>query len=294
MSLNLYLLRIFATVAQTHSFSRAAKTLYISQPAVSKGVQALEKQVGMPLIDRSARRFALTEAGEILYQHAARIFALEQEAEAALDQLQGLVTGHLSLGASYTIGNYVLPAMLGRFHGMYPGVRLSLEIGSTNQMVERLSAGPLDMAFVEGPVDAPNLVISPWRTDTLVIIARPDHPLTREETLSAQQVFAQPFILREPGSGTREIIETALRRRGLELHVRMELGTNEAIKQAVQAGPGIAMMSETAVRLERSAGLLTTLDVPDFSLTRPFRRLVVAGKPLSRAAAAFQTLLAEL
>jgi DNA-binding transcriptional LysR family regulator len=294
MSLNLYLLRIFAAVAETRSFSRAAKTLYVSQPAVSKGVQALEKQVGMPLIDRSARRFALTEAGEILYQHAARIFELEQEAEAALDQLQGLVTGHLSLGASYTIGNYVLPAMLGRFHGIYPGVHLSLEIGSTNQMIERLSAGPLDMAFVEGPVDMPNLVITPWRTDTLVIVARPDHPLTREGPLTARQVFAQPFILREPGSGTREIIETALGRRGLEIHVAMELGTNEAIKQAVQAGQGIAMMSETAVRLERAAGLLAVLDVPDFTLTRPFRRLVVAGKPLSRAAAAFQTLLAEL
>jgi DNA-binding transcriptional LysR family regulator len=247
----------------------------------------------MPLIDRSAHRFALTEAGEILYQHAAKIFALEQDAEAALDQLQGLVTGHLSLGASYTIGNYVLPTLLGRFHSLYPGVHLSLDIGSTNQMVERLSAGPLDMAFVEGPVDAPNLVITPWRTDTLVIIARPDHPLTREPALTAQQVFAQPFILREPAAGTREIIETALRKRGLEIRIAMELGTNEAIKQAVQAGQGIAMMSETAVRLERSAGLLAVLDVPDFRLTRSFKRLIVAGKPLSRAAAAFQSLLLE-
>ncbi|MBZ0302445.1 MAG: LysR family transcriptional regulator, partial [Anaerolineae bacterium] len=173
MTMNLYLLRVFATVAEHGSFSQAARALYISQPAVSKGVQSLEQQIGMRLLDRSHRDISLTEAGHLLYDYAQRIFAAERAAESALEQLNGLERGHLALGASHTIGTYLLPPLMGLFHQRYPGVRLSLEIANTQQILIDLRTRPLDLAFVEGPVSDANLVVAPWRTDRLVVIAPP-------------------------------------------------------------------------------------------------------------------------
>jgi DNA-binding transcriptional LysR family regulator len=215
MTLNLHLLRLFTTVATTRSFSQAAKQLYISQPAVSRGVQELERQ--LVLIDRSMTNFTLTEGGRLLYQHGLHIFAAERAAEIALEELHGLVRGQLALGASQTIGTYLLPPLLRQFHRRYPGVRLMLDILNTHQIIERLVSAPLDLAFVEGPVDLPNLMISPWRVDTLVVIAAPDHHLATRQPLAVADILAEPFIMREMGSGTRENIEMATKARGLQL-----------------------------------------------------------------------------
>src|SRR5690242_9690611 len=142
--MNLHLLRLFATVAEQGSFSRAASLLYISQPAISKGVQELERQLGTTLLDRSGRGVALTEAGETLLPHAQHLFAVERAAETALEQLEGLERGQLAIGASSTIGIYLLPPLLGRFRQRYPGIRLFLDIGNTQQIGERLRMTPLD------------------------------------------------------------------------------------------------------------------------------------------------------
>lgn len=293
MALNLHLLRIFASVASTQSFSQAAKTLYISQPAVSKGIRQLESQLGMELVDRSMPNFTLTESGRLLYQHALHIFAAEHAAEVALEELQGLVRGSLALGASQTIGTYLLPPLMGQFHRQYPGVRLSLEILNTHQIIERLRSAPLDLAFVEGPVASNSLNMTSWRVDRLIIITPPDHPFVTQKRLTLAQIATEPFIMREAGSGTRENIETAMRERGLHLNIAMELGSNSAVKEAVSAGLGISIVSEATIKLERAAGTVAVLDVPDFTLERTLRQLSVAGRPLSHAATAFQAMLLD-
>ncbi|MEP6986235.1 MAG: LysR family transcriptional regulator [Chloroflexota bacterium] len=293
MALNLHLLRIFTTVATTGNFSQAAKQLFISQPAVSRGVQELERQLDLVLIDRSMNSFTLTEGGRLLYQHGLHIFAAERAAEIALEELHGLVRGQLALGASQTIGTYLLPPLLRQFHRRYPGVRLMLDILNTHQIIERLVSAPLDLAFVEGPVDQPNLIISPWRVDTLVVIAAPDHPLVKKQPLSAADILTQPFIMREIGSGTRENIEMAVKARGVQLDIAMELGGTSAIKEAVAAGLGISIVSEATIKLERTVGKLVVLDVPDFILTRTMSQIAVAQRPLSRAATIFQNMLKD-
>ncbi len=293
MALNLHLLRIFTTVATTRSFSQAAKQLYISQPAVSRGVQELERQLNLILIDRSMNTFTLTEGGRLLYQHGLHIFAAERAAEVALEELHGLVRGQLALGASQTIGTYLLPSLLRQFHRRHPGVRLMLDILNTHQILERLISAPLDLAFVEGPVDLPNLIITPWRVDTLVVIAAPDHHLVRKKPLALDDILTEPFIMREVGSGTRENIERELHTRGLQLNTAMELGGTSAIKEAVAAGLGISIVSEATIKLERTVGTLAVLEVLDFVLTRTMSQVLVAERPLSRAATIFQSLLQE-
>lgn len=293
MALNLHLLRIFTMVASSGSFSQAAKQLYISQPAVSRGVQELERQLNLILIDRSMNTFTLTEGGRLLYQHGLHIFAAERSAEVALEELQGLVRGQLALGASQTIGTYLLPPLLRHFHRRYAGVRLMLDILNTHQILERLISAPLDLAFVEGPVDLSNLIITPWRVDTLVVIAAPDSRLVDKQPLKASEILAEPFIMREVGSGTRENIERAVRARGLQVNIAMELGGTSAIKEAVAAGLGISIVSEATIKLERAVGTLVVLDVPDFVLTRTMSQVMVAERPISRAATIFQSLLQE-
>jgi DNA-binding transcriptional LysR family regulator len=291
VTLNLHLLRIFTTVAATGSFSQAAKQLYISQPAVSRGVQELERQLNLVLIDRSMNNFTLTEGGRLLYQHGQHIFAAERAAELALEELHGLVRGRLALGASQTIGTYLLPPLLRQFHRRHPGVRLMLDILNTHQIIERLISAPLDLAFVEGPVDLPNLIITPWRVDSLVVIAAPDSHLLNKRLLTAADILAEPFIMREVGSGTRENIEREMRARGMELNTAMELGGTSAIKEAVAAGLGISIVSEATIKLEKKVGTLVVLNVPDFVLTRTMSQIAVAERPLSRAATIFQSML---
>ncbi len=291
--MNLHLLRLFATVAEQGSFSRAASLLYISQPAISKGVQELERQLGTALLDRSGRGVALTEAGTTLFQHAQQLFAVERAAETALEQLEGLERGQLAIGASSTIGIYLLPPLLGRFRQRYPGIRLFLDIGNTQQIGERLRTVPLDAVFVEGPVDLPHTDVTPWRDDTLVVIAAPDHWLVGQRNVPIHAALAEPFVLREQGSGTRAIIEQTLRSRNVALKIVMELGSTEAIKQVVSAGLGLAIVSEATIALELLAGRLAILDVPELTLGRVLTQLHVVGRPPSRALQAFEALLQE-
>lgn len=289
--MNLHLVRLFAAVAAEQSFSRAAERLYISQPAISKGIQELERQLDAKLIDRSASPIGLTEAGRLLQRYAAQIFAAERGAERALAQLHNLERGHLTIGASSTIGIYMLPALLGLYHQRHPGVELVLDIGNTQQILDRLTSMPLDMAFVEGPVEAEGVATRPWRGDTLVVIAAPEHPLAALPRVTLAQLQGAPFIVREHGSGTREVTEAALRAHDVAIQIAMELGSTEAIKQAVMARLGIAILSETTVSAERESGRLVALDVEGLRIQRMLSTLHVAGRPASRALEAFELLL---
>jgi len=312
MAMNLHLLRIFATVARRKSFSRAAEELVISQPAVSKGVRQLERQLGLPLLDRSRGGVALTEAGEMVMSYAQRIFAIEDAAEVAVAQLKHAERGTLAIGASATTGIYLLPALLGAFHRRYPSVQPSLDIASTRDILERLLTSPLDVAFVEGPVEVEGVVVTPWREDTLVVIAAPDHPLAqaqqRAQAQAAQQspdpaqrddgrpaapnrfverIVAEGFIQREVGSGTREIVDEGMRERGITLRVAMEVNNTEGVKQMVSAGLGLAIVPSVTIAAELATGRLVALDAPELALSRWLWRAQVVDRPVSPALRAF-------
>lgn len=291
MALNVPFLRVFSAVAEARSFSRAAEQLFMSQPAVSKAVRELEQQVGLALLDRSARPIALTEAGAVLLAHAHQMFADERAAERALDQLREVGAGSLAVGASSTIGIYLLPSAIARFHRAHPRIRLFLDIGNTQQVLEHLRGATLDVAFVEGPVEGEDLLIEPWRLDELVVVAPHAHPLAHGEPVTLERLLAEPFVLREPGSGTREVIELALRARGATLTVPLELGSTEAIKRAVIAGMGLAIVSVATVTTELATGQLRLVPVPELPLRRTLTRLSIVGRPPSPAVRAFLAIL---
>lgn len=291
MALNLHLVRIFAGVVAAGGFSRAAADLNLSQPAVSRAVQELERQLGTTLLDRTGRRIVPTSAGQVLNDHAVGLFAIERQAEAALAELEGLDRGQLAIGASTTIGIYLLPPLLSAFHRRHPRVRLLLDVGNTAQIAERLRTTPLDMAFVEGPVTGADLEVHSWRDDRLAVIAAPDDPIVARVPVTLKDLAAAPFILREPGSGTREVVEESLRALGVEARVAMELGSTEAVKQAVAAGLGVSVVSSAAIVQELELGRLVTLDVPDLRIQRTLSRLAVVGRPLSRATLEFLALV---
>ncbi len=290
MALNLHLVRVFAGVVAAGSFSRAAVDLNLSQPAVSRAVQELERQLGTLLLDRTGRRIVPTSAGQVLNDHAVGLFAIERQAEAALAELDGLDRGQLAIGASTTIGIYLLPPLLGAFHRRHPRVRLLLDVGNTAQIAERLRTTPLDIAFVEGPVAGADLVVRPWRDDALAVMAAPDDPIVARQPVTLEDLAAAPCILREPGSGTREVVEAALQALGVEMRIAMELGSTEAVKQAVAVGLGISAVSSAAIAQELELGSLVTLDVPDVRIQRTLSRLAVVGRPPSRATLEFLAL----
>lgn len=285
--LNLHLVRAFSAVADTGSFSRAAEALHVSQPAVSRAVAELEHQVGAPLLDRSGRRVTTTDAGALLHEHALRLFAIERSAETALAEVAGLARGQLTVGASTTIGIYLLPTVLGSFHHRHPGIRLVLDIGNTAQVVARLRTTPLDVAFVEGPVEATDLEIVPWRPDRLVVIAASGHPFAGRGPVSIDDLLGELFVLRERGSGTRDVVDEALHGLGREVRVAMELGSTEAVKQAVAASLGVSIVPTATIEQELALGRLAILDVPELVVTRTLSRVTIAGRPVSRALGAF-------
>jgi len=293
MGLNLHSLRFFTAVVQQGGFSRAASSLCISQPAVSKAVRELERQLGTPLLDRSRSGIVLTAAGLTLYRYAEQIFLTEQAAELELAHLQGVQQGKLALGASTTIGIYRLPKLLSLFAERYPGIRLFLDIGTTYEIASRLLETPLDLALVEAPVTDDRLNVTPLWEDHLVVIAPPEHPLAQQDTVVLAEVLAYPFIRRDPDSATRAFIENELRARGIELSVAMEVRSNEAIKELVRVGLGLAMVSAATIQAEVAAGTLIMLAVPELAIERHFSLLQVAERPLSASAQAFLTLLAE-
>jgi DNA-binding transcriptional LysR family regulator len=285
--LNLHLVRVFVAVVEQGSFTRAAEALSISQSAASRAIQELERQLGLPLLERRARGVAPTDAGEQLAAHARAIFVHERLAEEALGELRGLQKGRLALGASSTIGIYMLPPLLGAYRRRYPGIELFLDIGNTQQIVAHLHEHRLDVAYVEGPVADASVERAPWHEDELVVIAAPEHPLAWRQPLSAGDLSGAPFVLREAGSGTREVMEQALAGRGIVVQAVMELGSTEAVKQAVAAGLGISIVSRFTIQLELAVRRLAVLSLADMTIRRQLTRLQLSERPVSRALAAW-------
>jgi len=294
MAINLHLLRLFFETVRAGGFSRAGEALNVSQPAVSRGVRELELQLGHRLLDRGPDGVRPTEAGRVLLDHATRLFAAERAAEEDLAALSGLSSGVLRVGASTTIATWSLPRPLAKFHALHPGVAIRLRSANTATILESLIAGEIDTALVEGPVDHPGVIVRPWRKDRLVWIASVRHPLAgRTAPITASELADALMIVREPGSGTRDVGRAALEARGIAPREVLEVSGTEAIKRMVAAGMGIALVSEATVRAEIPLGELAILDVADFAVSRTLSRLYPSDHHPTRAAEAFERLLDE-
>lgn len=290
VALNLNLLRSFWHVAQAGSVSGAQQTAFVSQPALSKAVRELEAQVGTALFERGARGVTLTEAGQSLQAYASAIFGLERDAEDALRAAQTPEGSTLRIGASTTIATYVLPPLLARFKTRFPGARFSLARDNSAGIAARLRAFELDVALVEGPSHDPKIEATFWRDEELVLICAPAHPLAKRDA-SWEELRAYGWLVRERGSGTREVVENALAPFGLPPENALEIGGAETLKQAVAADLGIAFTSREAAADQLEWGKLSLISLPDFSLCRAFYRLHLPNRPQSPAARAFEALL---
>jgi DNA-binding transcriptional LysR family regulator len=273
--MNLRHLAVFYAVAETGSLSKAAERLYITQPAVSRQLKALEDALGLALLDREPRGVRLTEAGQILSDYASRIFALSMRASASMEEISSLKAGRLSLGASTTIGNYLLPQVLAQFRTLYPGMDIRLEICNTECVQRLLLEDRIDMGFTEGFVEHQELDEHIFMHDELAIIAPPGHPLASEDCCAdIPTLCKQTWVMREPGSGTQAVLESILRSHGCsEPHSVFTLGSTEAVKGAVLAGAGIAGVSYLTVINEISAGTLVRVPCPDVVFQRPLHQL---------------------
>ena len=286
-SITLHQLRVFKAVADNLSFSQAAQDLRLSQPSVSYQVKELERAIGMDLLDRLGKHVELTQAGHLLYGYVRQTLNVIDEAAMALDELQGLERGTLKVGASTTVGIYVIPVALGAFKKLHPGLAISLEIGARGAVHKKVLRSELDLAVVGPALDVPDLVVTPFMSDELVVIAPRGHRLASRRRMTLRDLEGEPFLMREEGSGTRFAVETAARKAGVTLEVGMELGSNGAIKHAVESGLGLAILSRHAIGLEETAGKLAILDVEGFPVRRQWNIVHLRRNRLSTPVAGF-------
>lgn len=292
MSLNLHLLRMFATVVRSGSFSKAAEILNVSQPAISKGVRDFELQVGCRLLNRSPKGVLPTPEGLALSRHAEALFAVERAAEEELSALRGLHNGSLRIGASTTIATYMIAGYLGAFHRAYPGIDLHLISANTRDISEQMVRQDIDIGLVEGPVDDRNLIAVPWRTDVMKLIAAPDHAFAQAAgPIDPKLIENEVLIVREPGSGSREVVAHALAAHGIEPARTLEIGSTEAIKQVVAAGFGISIVSVASVQDQVQLGRLKVLALRDMAIERTLWQLKIPARVAMPAARAFEKML---
>ncbi|MEY4578769.1 MAG: hypothetical protein RL701_3472 [Pseudomonadota bacterium] len=285
--MNLNHLRVFASVAQHGSLTRAARELRVSQPAISKQLSDLEHDLATRLVDRLPRGVRLTAAGEILYSHAQRILQAERTAEQELLDLRGLGRGKLSVGASTTVGSYLVPSLFGELHRLYPGVQLDLAIANTAAIQQAVLENRLDVGLIEGFVASDMLEVQTLAADDMIAIAAPTHAALHAAPLRARDLHTLPILMREHGSGSRDVVEAALRDRGIVLEPVMSLGSTEAIKNAVRHGLGIAFVSRLSVEQELQSRRLVELPLADLSIRRDLYLVSLKGKRHSPATTAF-------
>lgn len=291
--LNFHQLHIFQMVATHLSFSRAAEAMEITQPAVSIQVQELEKFLGITLFHRRPRGLRITEAGDAVLAYSQQIFALSNQLVDTVQEMEDLQTGHLVLGASTTPGEYVLPLVVGRFRQVYPGIHVKLVIGNTRTIIQRILDQDMDLGMVGDHVDehSNELEMVDFQDDEIVMVAAPSHPAASMERPTVDQIVELGLILREEGSATRMSAERRLRELGIVPKVAIELGSNEAVKQAATAGGGIGIISRLGITAELKAEMLMVLDVQGWECRRPLTLIQPKDRYLSPSQRAFREFL---
>lgn len=276
-------LKVFVTVAERQSFSRAAEALHMTQPAVSQHIQALEKIVGTKLLDRNNKFVRLTRAGDVVYRHAQEILGLYSRMQRLVDDLMHVESGALAIGASYTFGEYILPHAIARFRERYPHITPTITIANTRVVAEQVANHQLDVGLIEGEYTHDTLSIEPFAHDLMVVIAAISHPLVNQAQVNMRELEPETWIMRERGSGTREVSERAFAQFSFTPASVMEFGSTQVIKEAVEEGLGVSILSKWAIRKELTLCTLQELDVQGFPMKRRFS--LVTHKSESRTKA---------
>ena len=288
----LHQLKVFETVARNGSFTRAAEELFITQPTVSSQVKQLTKTIGLPLFEQIGKSLYLTDAGQELLSACQDIFERLDNFEMKVADLKGTKQGQLNL-AVITTAKYFVPRLLGSFCEQYPGIDVALKVTNHKEIQQRMSDNKDDLYIVSNPDKDIDLKSQPFLNNPLVVVARKDHRLASKRNIDLKELNDQPFIMREQGSGTREAILKLFEENNISVKVKLELGSNEAIKQAIYGGLGISVLSEHCLISEGMSGELTILDFQHFPLKRRWFVTHLAGKKLSVIAETFFNYLLE-
>lgn len=270
-------LEVFIAVAEKKNFSRAAQELHMTQPAVSQYIQALEREVGTRLLERTNKYVKLNKAGEIVYDHAKEILGLYTKMQRLVDDLTNKTSGPLAIGASYTFGEYILPHILANMLKEYPLVNPTISIGNTRDIAEFVLKHQMDVGIVEGDFQHDKLVIEPLAEDKMFIVASPDHQLVKKKKATPQDLVKEKWIVREIGSGTRKAADNMFKSLKISPQNMMEFGSIQLIKESVEAGLGISLLSQWAIRKELAMGTLKIIEVDGLPFIRLFS--IVTSSP---------------
>lgn len=292
LHLTLRQLSVFEAVARHLSFSRAARELHLTQPAVSMQIKQLEQNVGIALFEQLGKKIYLTEAGRELSHYSRTVAQQLAEAELVLGELKGLKRGKLKISVAST-ANYFAPQLLATFSQRLPAATVSLNVTNRQALLRQLENNDMDMAIMGRPPDGLDLTAEPFMENPLVVIAPVAHPMTRETAIPLTRLGDETFLIREEGSGTRMAMARFFDAHGVKIHAGMEMSSAEAIKQAVQAGLGLGVVSQHAVELELEANRLKVLDVEDFPIRRHWYIVHRKDKRLSAVAQAFKNFLLQ-
>lgn len=287
-------LLIFITVAEEKNLFRAAEVQNLPQPDISRHIQALEEYYGAVLFEKSGKGVELTPAGAALYTHAREILDLHRASKKAVADIVELVTGKLTIGASLTIGEYILPRMLAAFSQRYPKVNYSVIIGNTEFIHERALEGSIDFGLVEGHIEDKQLEVKEFLKDEMVLIVSKQHFLAKKKYVIREDLEAVTFVMREEGSGTRLALEEVLKEISLKPEKIITLGSTQAIKEAVEAGLGISFLSKWALRKELQLGTLKAVRVKDLNITRGFYLIRHKERLESKACSEFRRYILEV
>jgi DNA-binding transcriptional LysR family regulator len=289
-------LHVFLRVADYEHVTRAAEDLALTQPAVSRTIHSLEQEAGLPLFERQGRRIALTAAGRIAQAYARRIIALERELEEALAALRDVEAGEVVISASKTTGVYLLPPVIARFRTLHPHIALSLSIDNSHHVTEQVLTWRADIGLVEGDISSlpPELDVEVIANDELVLVIAPTHRWSSLQAVTPEMLRANELLLREQGSGTREVIERALRQQGVQVYPLLTVPENETIKQLLMQGTGAAILPALVVQREIETRDLRRVPIAGLDLRREFSLVKRADKQLSQATHAFCTLLRQV
>lgn len=283
-------LQVFETVAKQLSYSRAAETLYLSQPAVSMQIKQLEESIGLPLFEQMGKKIFLTEAGRELFQCSCTITQQLADMDMLFREMKGLEHGRLNISVVST-ANYFTPQLLAEFCQRHPNINVTLNVANRDAVLRQIADNATDLAVMGQPPDNSDLAAEPFMKNPLVVIAPPSHPLCKLKRIKLKRLEQETFLLREQGSGTRGAMERFFTEHAIRLRAGMEMGTNEAIKQAVQAGMGLGILSLHSIELEQETGRLSMLNVEHFPIVRHWYIVHRKSKRLSTAAQAFKQFL---
>lgn len=286
----LHQLKVFEAAARHSSFTRAAEELFLTQPTVSMQIKQLTKSVGLPLFEQVGKRLFLTEAGRELFATCRQIFETIAQFEMKVADLKGLKQGQLRL-AVVTTAKYFVPRLLGQFCQLYPGIDIALQVTNHERILERMVNNMDDLYIMSQVPEHLDVNLQPFMENPLVVFASVDHPLAKEKDIPIERLINEPFIMREPGSGTRRTVQSLFDEHEIKVKVKLELGSNEAIKQAIAGGLGISVLSRHT--LMPNTPDITILDVQHFPIKRTWYMVYPAGKQLSIVARAYFDYLLE-